>query len=166
MLASKRDCHGGHMADRPPPHTNVRNPAHLVNPVRKESQSRPLAAHISVIHFLFIFVSRFLHPPRHQHEPTYSFMTSKARHYPVKSTLPKELAPIDAPWRVGLTRGAKQHSVGDRGTVQTLASRRDCPSKRPTDLHRIPTFVILLILSILSEKNTPIAAPGRAHFDR
>ncbi len=83
MLASKRDCHGGHMADRPPPHNLLRNPVHLVNPVKKTPQSRPLAAHISVIHLLFIFVSRFLHPPRHQHEPAYSITTSKPRHYPV-----------------------------------------------------------------------------------
>ncbi len=41
MLASKRARRSEHPADRPPPHTNFRNPAHLVNPVKKNPNRGP-----------------------------------------------------------------------------------------------------------------------------
>ncbi len=84
-----------------------------------------------------------------------------------KSTIATELAPIDAPRRVGQSRDAQQHS-GRKGRLrEMLAPKGDCCSEHPADpFHRITSSAILFILSILSKQNTSIAAPGRAHFNR
>ncbi len=108
------------------------NLAHLVNPVKKTPLSRPPAAHISVIHFIFIFVSRFLHPPRHQHEPTYLPTTSKAGRHPVNQlahkagTCRRAPAGLPTPW-CAAARGRKGR------LSKMLASRRDCHGERPAD---------------------------------
>ncbi len=124
MLASKRDCHGGHMADRP---------------CRSHS---PLVLGCS------------------------GLSCASARPHPTLYHTCETVNAIDAPRRVGLSRGAQQHRVGDRGTVQTLASKR-----RPRTPNTWPTHSTAYQLSQSCsscqscQKNTPIAAPGRAHFD-